>query len=86
MVLGSQLLVFRLSPLTFSVSVTLVLTVGSMGHSAVWLSVLPSNFQLDFYSDRIGLPRLRFPHAAVVIFFLFSFLFLFLVFSSRVLA
>jgi len=35
----------------------------SMGHSvdgAVWLSILPSGFQPDFYSDRCSLPRLRF--------------------------
>jgi len=35
----------------------------SIGHSVdnvVWLSILPYEFQPDFYSDRCGLPRLRF--------------------------
>jgi len=36
----------------------------NMGHSVVgevWLSVLPSHLQQDFYADRCGLLRFRYP-------------------------
>ena len=36
----------------------------NLGHSVVgevWLSALPSKFQQDFFADRCGLPRFRYP-------------------------
>lgn len=32
-----------------------------MNDGAVWLSILPTFLQPDFYSDLCGMPRFRFP-------------------------
>jgi len=45
---------------------------GHLIHGAVWLSVLPPDMQAEFYLDRCGILRYRFPKAAVC--FMFSFL------------